>query len=772
MFMVSVAPRSFRIVASLAVFALSAFALAACGGDSPASSVDEPDPAVLGIQGGRVDFGPGLSLEVPAGALDGDVRFTVDTLAAPSGHADTHQLGDVYRFGPTWVAASAPIRVTLPVPAGSPQVEELLMLTLDAGGEVVGLDDERVDVAVVSARTQRLGDTWISTSRRVPITLTTDPQALELSVGEGNAIEAQALNPARREIPDAAIQWHSAAPEIASVSADGVVQAHRPGDADITASLGGFEAQTRVTVRPGPPAELLLIHVPSVMVSGDSVRVDAEVRDASGELLPDAAVTWSVSAPEVLTLATGPSLIAGNAGMATVTASTENGIDAQVTVQVVLPAPELMGIRIVPATVELVSGSEATLVVEAVDAEGGIHPLPGSLSVAVASANSEVVGVQVSGGSSIVLEGRRVGMVVITVEAGEWSVEADVQVTPGPPVSVRIVSPAPNPVVVQNDTLLLAAEVRDTWQNVVPHATVWTSSHPDLMEVLPGARARAVAAGAAWIHVRATPTLADSVNVTVEPFVPTLPGTPILYERVAGSDLTLHVVAPDGSGGGQVAVGVHPTWVGGTIVARGAFQDNRLYRMNADGSNRTLIFGSTPSYAPDLSWDGARIVFVHGNCTGGHRIVTTNADGSGLQILGPCGERPRWSPDGARIAYLFGGNIHVMDADGSNSSVVVENVTTGEAYGLSWAPTGDALVFARGGALWTHHLSSGEERAITAPFEAVDARPDWSPDGEWMLFSSDRGGSSGLWLLHLSSGHLAPVTSADGTAVLSGVWRR
>lgn len=97
-----------------------------------------------------------------------------------------------------------------------------------------------------------------------------------------------------------------------------------------------------------------------------------------------------------------------------------------------------------------------------------------------------------------------------------------------------------------------------------------------------------------------------------------------------------------------------------------------------------------------LSADGSRIVFEMAN---GHLYVC-KPDGSALLDLGR-GERPQWSPDGSKIAFMIssddghkmlGADIYVMRADGSGKTNLTNSAGRLE-MNCSWSPDGKRLVY-------------------------------------------------------------------------------
>jgi Tol biopolymer transport system component len=150
---------------------------------------------------------------------------------------------------------------------------------------------------------------------------------------------------------------------------------------------------------------------------------------------------------------------------------------------------------------------------------------------------------------------------------------------------------------------------------------------------------------------------------------------------------------------------------------------------------------------------------------------------------------PVWSPDGRRIAFVrteprtF--HIYVMEiADGVPGSLT--RLTEGNDFGRprldfrsrddhiqpSWSPTGRELLVVsnRGialgsGAIWRMPMirdAMSEARIILDEETLYRTRPQWSPDGKRILYSSHRGGQfNHLYVLPASGGEPYPLTFGD-----------
>ena len=73
---------------------------------------------------------------------------------------------------------------------------------------------------------------------------------------------------------------------------------------------------------------------------------------------------------------------------------------------------------------------------------------------------------------------------------------------------------------------------------------------------------------------------------------------------------------------------------------------------------------SARAYEPDWAPDGRRIAYTYAK---GERLTVRILDLRRQRTwFVHEGSHPRWSPDGRQIVFVHGGQIHVMNADGSN----------------------------------------------------------------------------------------------------------
>ena len=98
--------------------------------------------------------------------------------------------------------------------------------------------------------------------------------------------------------------------------------------------------------------------------------------------------------------------------------------------------------------------------------------------------------------------------------------------------------------------------------------------------------------------------------------------------------------------------------------------NNQIWSMNADGTDKKLLSHDTSSFSPSWSADGRRILFTSIK-DGKAQLYSMMTDGSDVKSQGIEGIEGQWSPNGKKIVYLAGRvpdmKVYVANADGSNA---------------------------------------------------------------------------------------------------------
>ena len=164
---------------------------------------------------------------------------------------------------------------------------------------------------------------------------------------------------------------------------------------------------------------------------------------------------------------------------------------------------------------------------------------------------------------------------------------------------------------------------------------------------------------------------------------------------------------------------------------------------------------------PIFSPDGTRIAFRSERDGGGIFLMDTS--GEGVRRLSDFGFHPTWAPDGREIAAASGGFIFPTDRGGAIRGLAAIDVASGGRREVSrgadcmqprWSPNGHRIAF------WGLRLQTGQRDLFTVAADgseaegvgrdvtndaALDWSPQWSPDGRFLYFASNRGGTMNLW---------------------------
>jgi len=209
-----------------------------------------------------------------------------------------------------------------------------------------------------------------------------------------------------------------------------------------------------------------------------------------------------------------------------------------------------------------------------------------------------------------------------------------------------------------------------------------------------------------------------------------------------------------------------------------------VFTVNVDGSElKSLGHDARPDWSPDdkqIAYD------VYGQ---GLKVVVQNADGSGHEEIanGVCG---RWSPDGSRLAVTDHKNLWIValvsgeqrevfeepfdnlyagynwspdgkrialtgqtkaggggkrplvliDVEEGAQPVAVVRMESGQGGSVSFSPDGKRLVLDNKYLIQILDVGGNARPRVVPGQKGQNKDPHWSPDGQWIVFCSDRDG--------------------------------
>lgn len=184
--------------------------------------------------------------------------------------------------------------------------------------------------------------------------------------------------------------------------------------------------------------------------------------------------------------------------------------------------------------------------------------------------------------------------------------------------------------------------------------------------------------------------------------------------------------------------------------------------------------------APSFSPDGKQVAF---EVTGQGILICPVAAGEKCRPLATdvgMAVRPAWTPSGELVFARY-----IVDAAGEDSDLLITQnglgdirplvLQTGSQDDPDVSPDGRSLAYVSAQTislrkagmqvvrhLWVMDLGTGVPRLLV-PGVHQDLHPDWSPDGQWIAFASDRSGELEIWVVRPDGSGLKQVTSGPGS---------
>jgi len=236
-----------------------------------------------------------------------------------------------------------------------------------------------------------------------------------------------------------------------------------------------------------------------------------------------------------------------------------------------------------------------------------------------------------------------------------------------------------------------------------------------------------------------------------------------VFHRVQGDAVSsgeIYVAASSG-GSGEVAVSRDrpgsvadmPRWSADGAYLYYAYQglDGRVpvaraERLRVADGERAHLYQDAS--APDVSPNGQRLVFVHDDMSGPSLMSGSADGGAAVEVVGRGAFTnvfgPRFSPDGARIAFVAQGTGPAAEAGPLGRLAAIFAVPVAYAHGEPWS-------------VWTVRPDGGDLRRASSLTEDEPLLA-WSPDGAWLAVH----GTGGLWVV-ATNPTVEPRRIADGS---------
>jgi Tol biopolymer transport system component len=267
-------------------------------------------------------------------------------------------------------------------------------------------------------------------------------------------------------------------------------------------------------------------------------------------------------------------------------------------------------------------------------------------------------------------------------------------------------------------------------------------------------------------------------------------GSSVLFSRTEGDRISIYrvplvggeprkliddAVVADWSPDGARVVFVRSDGISSSIVIANA--DGSGERILAELENNVV---ASPRWSPDGSTVAFRTTLSNNNIVKSVKLIDVESGAlRDLPPQRPCVSGLSWSGDGEHLIFAWSEDL-LAGLASSSARMSMQNVESGETEDLFWTrntlflQVGTQVDIAGPGRLVFSTIntaqslsevlldgSSGSGHATLTSGSSVDRQPVYAPDGETILFSSNRGGNLDLWTINTRTGAVGQLTDDE-----------
>jgi len=202
--------------------------------------------------------------------------------------------------------------------------------------------------------------------------------------------------------------------------------------------------------------------------------------------------------------------------------------------------------------------------------------------------------------------------------------------------------------------------------------------------------------------------------------------------------------------------------------------EDQICIMNADGSGfrRLTTEDNIRHFYPSLAIDGRSVLYSQFFAENNYEIYSLNLDtGEASRLTSSYGvdNAPEVSPNGALITFMHSTpnrnlmQIRVMDRSGDNAG----NVPQVNGWDPTWSPDGERILFAsdRDGSVQLYTIRpDGSKLNRISNLPSIRGRSDWSPNGQYIVTYSGDAWQRELFIMNADGSNVRQLTPSGGNS--------